>query len=297
MGCTTSGVARVLLRRAQIAPGLDVTTLDSGFGVGLAAGSMEAVGLRLEGSGLRVAETVRVKTSSVVNHVAAVPGPADEGAGLDVRADQGDARTVAIADPRHAFRVVTHDGAISALVDDARGSRAHLVWAVPTPRPVSTNGVPAVSLSEAVRAIGRDDGGAVVALRRPGALWVGVMDAKLAAAGPMVTLARKGATVGTPSLSTWGGGGAVAWAERPAGERDWSVVVATLRPTARPVRDGSATFASSARASRLHSPSSPTAICSSPTRRARPARTVSSRSAWIAPSRPAPSRSWCRPSR
>lgn len=78
-----------------------------------------------------------------------------------------------------------------------------------------------------VRAAAREDGGAVIVLRRPSALWLGLIDGRFAAEGPLVALTRPGAVVGMPSVTPWGRGGAVAWAERPAGDHDWLVMVAS----------------------------------------------------------------------
>ncbi|MBX3220118.1 MAG: hypothetical protein KF795_06325 [Labilithrix sp.] len=274
-GCAASGDARVLAPRAQIGPGLDVTVLETGFGVALASGRTEAVGLRVEGSGLRVAETVRVKSPSLVSHAVVESGREDDADSLDVRVDEGEVRTVAGGGDAPAFRVVARGGSIMALLDDLRGVRVRNIWPLPggvhvetarvaAPRAAAPAGpavrAPAATVAaksaspyrpsgvakaveaprpparvfvqapEVVRAAARDDGGAVIALRRPSMFYLGVTDASLAPAGPLVSLTRKGATVGTPSVAPWGGGGAVAWAERAAGEREWSIVVAGFTP-------------------------------------------------------------------
>jgi hypothetical protein len=80
-----------------------------------------------------------------------------------------------------------------------------------------------------LRAAAREDGGAVVALRRPSALWLGLVDAHLSAEGPLVALTRAGAVIGMPSVAPSGTGGAVAWAEKAAGEREWIVMVASFQ--------------------------------------------------------------------
>lgn len=280
-GCAASGGARVLAPRAQIGPGLEVTVLETGFGVALASGSKEALGLRVEGSGLRVAETVRVKSPSLVSHAVVESAGEDESENLDVRVDEGEIRTVAGGGDGPGFRVVARGGAITALLDDLRGVRARHLWPLPgawsarvaaspaaraaassavraaptsarAPSPIAPSAkrspyrpagvgrgsdaprpaAPAIAYAaaEVVRAAARDDGGAVVALRRPSTLYLGVADGSLTPAGPLVSLARKGATVGTPSVAPWGGGGAVAWAERAAGEREWSIAVAGFTP-------------------------------------------------------------------
>lgn len=266
-GCAASGDARVLAPRAQIGPGLDVTVLETGFGVALASGSREAVGIRVEGSGLRIAETVRVKAPTLVSHAVVESGLEEDSDSLDVRVDADDARTITSAGEAPAFRIVARGGSILALVvDDLRGVRARTIWPLPgggpvarapalvgsprpptapksnpyrppgfsklsdAPRPPTASPRQVALGPELVRAIGRDDGGAVVALRRPSMLYVGVTDASLAPAGPLLALSRKGATVGTPTVAPWGGGGAIAWAEREAGEREWSIIVAAFAP-------------------------------------------------------------------
>ena len=130
-GCATSGGARVLAPRAQIGPGLDVTVLETGFGVALASGTREAVGLRVEGSGLRIAETVRVKSPSLVSHAVVESGGDDDSEALDVRVDEGEVRTVAGGGDGLGFRIVARGGAITALLDDLRGARARTLWALP----------------------------------------------------------------------------------------------------------------------------------------------------------------------
>ncbi len=264
-GCTTTGAARSLATRAQIGPGLEVSVLDTGFGLALASGTTEAVGLRIEGSWLRVAETVRVKASTLVSHVA-VDGREDEGGdGFDIRIDSDDARTVVGSSESPTFRVVARGGYIMAIFDDPNRMAIRNIWPVPgilpptrtaalTPpaspyrppgflpakdaaaarKPIASAPAapihPYIYASETVRAVGRDDGGVVIALRRPSSLWLGVTDSALAPAGAMVNIRRNNATVGTPAITQWGGGGAVAWAERAAGEREWSVVVAGFTP-------------------------------------------------------------------
>ena len=257
-GCAASGDPRVLASRAQIGPGLDVSVLETGFGLALAAGTREAVGLRIEGSGLRVAETVRVKAPSVVSHAVVEAGREDESDSLDVRVDADEARTVVGGAEAPAFRIVARGDSIMALLDDLRGVRVRNIWSLPGARTAAAPARAAASskpspyrppgfsrigdpprapvapapaqVAEVVRAVARDDGGAVIALRRPSTLWLGVTDASLAPAGPLVSLARKGATVGSPAVAPWGGGGAVAWAERSAGEREWTIVVAGFAP-------------------------------------------------------------------
>jgi hypothetical protein len=232
-GCLSSTGTRVIMRRALLGPGLDITPLDTGFGLGLAGATTEAVGLRLDGTGVRVAETLRVKTPSMVAHVAPLASGEDEAEGFDVRVDQSDLRTVVIEGGAKTVRLAAQDGAISALWDDAKGPRARFLWAVPTPRSATARSTPHGAspkpISEIVRGAARDDGGAVLALRRSTGLWLGVVDGTFAPAGPLVSLPRSG-TLGTPAVAAWGGGGAVAWAERAPGERSFSIMAATFVP-------------------------------------------------------------------
>lgn len=84
-----------------------------------------------------------------------------------------------------------------------------------------------------LRVAAREAGGAIVALRRPSALWLGLVDAEHAAEGPLLAMTRPGAVLGTPSVAAHEGGGVVAWAERQAGEREWMVMVATFSGSGR----------------------------------------------------------------
>jgi hypothetical protein len=221
------GASRLVASRAQIAAGLDVAALDSGFAVGLASTPREATGLRLGGVGMRVLETLRVKAPASVAHVAVDQGRDDDADAMDIRYDQGDVRTVAGFRTSDPFRLIHRQGAISAVLDESTGhSTVKPLWVVPPSRPLA----PAKPVADVLRAAARDDGGAVVALRRASTLWVGVVDATIAPAGPLVSIPRKTSSLGAPALATWGGGGAVAWAEKPLGEHDWVVVVASFSP-------------------------------------------------------------------
>ena len=210
-----------------------------------------------------------MKSPTLVSHAVVESGREEDSDSLDVRVDADDARTITGGGEAPAFRIVARGGSIMALLDDLRGVRVRNIWPLPgaarvasasasasvvlaprataapksnpyrppgfskvsdAPRPATTSPRPVAFGPELVRAVGRDDGGAVIALRRPSMFYLGVTDASLAPAGPLVALSRKGATVGTPSVAPWGGGGAVAWAEREAGEREWSIVVAGFTP-------------------------------------------------------------------
>jgi hypothetical protein len=219
----------------------------------------------VEGSGLRVAETIRVKTPMTVQHVTVDPSRDDDEA-LDVRLDTEDARTVFAGD-NPAFRVVARSGGVIAIPDERSGMRPRFLWPLPSaprpqaasPRPVAARpeaaparfwplepsvyvppgaarpvrlsvAPPAPLLLEVVRVAPRDDGGAVVAIRRPATLFVGLVDGSLTPAGPLVTIFRKGATFGAPAVAQWRSGAVVAWAERAFGEREFDVVVASIAP-------------------------------------------------------------------
>ncbi|MBX3185387.1 MAG: hypothetical protein KF819_00165 [Labilithrix sp.] len=228
--CMTAGPSRVLAPAAHLAPGLNVNVLERGFGVGFAATPAEALGVKLDGAMLRVADRVRVRAPHAVRHVA-VDVMTDE---IDLRVDGDEGRTVVSDGAVAPFKIALGGGWIQSVADD--GKRRGL-WPLPggQARPakgfVNLGKTPkAIPIPTDVRAAARDDGGAVVAVRRPSVLWLGLVDAELGAEGVLVPLTRQGAALGMPSVAAWGGGGAVAWAERPAGGRDWTVVVASFAP-------------------------------------------------------------------
>lgn len=235
-GCTPVGPPRVLASRARLGPGLDVSVLDGAFGVGFAAAEREALGVRVERSSLRVAERVRVRASAEVRGVAVDAPAEDADEPVELRVDADGAAFVA-PDQGPPFRVAASGGWIVARRLDASATPRTL-WALPwaaPPRPargfarLGARKVPPPP-AEPVHVAARDDGGAVVALRRSSSLWVGAIEPSLAPAGPLAAIPRAGAAVGKPSVAPWGGGGAVAWAERAAGEREWSVAVAGFAP-------------------------------------------------------------------
>ncbi|HVH41127.1 MAG TPA: hypothetical protein VM925_02255 [Labilithrix sp.] len=229
-GCATSGASRLLASRAQIGAGLDVSVLGTGFGVAFASAPTEAIGLRVEGSSMRIAETVRSKAPLVVSRAVVDPASEDDDA-LAVRIDQADARTITPGGDRPAFRLVARGGAISALLDDEHGLRVRHVWPLPGARALGEAAAASVpSVPEVVRAASRDDGGIVIALRRPSAFWLGFADGWLAPVAPLATLSRPGLTVGTPAVVASGSGGVVTWAERASSGYDWSVAVAAFEP-------------------------------------------------------------------
>lgn len=171
----------------------------------------------MDGTPLRVAERMRVR-SGAVRHVA-VDGAADDD-GLALQVDADDARTL-VADGV-TLRLAVAGGAVQAATRGRDGTtRVVSLWPAPGARVAPF----------LVRAAAREQGGAVVALGRGSTLWVGLVDAQLAAEGPLVALPRAAAAVGAPAVAAWGGGGALAWAERTAGA-GYVVVVASLTSAA-----------------------------------------------------------------
>lgn len=282
--CATSGAPRVLAARAHLGPGLDVNALDGGFGVAFAASVDEALGVRLDGTPLRVAERMRVKAGTGVRHVTVDGARSDRGErgerddeAIELRIDGDDARTVVPDGDAPPFRVVMASGWLQAVV----AGKGKTLWPVPGSAGAKAGGVSAGAKAKAdaivgaieradarakagaakgnggatrtsdgfvrlggaapvrapairvaspdLRAARREDGGAVIALRAPSALWLGLVNAKLGADGPLVALSRPGALLGMPSVAPSGaGGGVVAWAERPAGDREWILMVASF---------------------------------------------------------------------
>lgn len=227
--CAANHGSRVVASRAQVGPGLEVTALETGFGIGIASSNQQAVGVRVEGSRLRVAETVRVKVPAAVQHVA-IDSREDESDGLDVHVDVDDARTIIGGGDAPPFRIVARGAQVLGLTEDGR--RSVPIWALPAvarTKPAAATAAASTS-GDVLRAAAREDGGAVVALRRPGALWLGVADSSLTPEGPLVPLARKATTLGTPAVAPLGGGGVVTWAERAPGAKEWSVHVSVFAP-------------------------------------------------------------------
>lgn len=222
-GCAATGAPRVLAARAELAPGLDVSAAGGGFGVGFAASAGEARGMWLDGSPLRVSDRFRLRSaagSARVRHVAVNAGHEEDA--LDVRVDADDARTVVPEGEAPAFRIAVAGDWVQA---STRGWGKAL-W--PAPGAGGTRPRRGTVAAPDVRAAAREDGGAVVALRRSPTLWLGLVDRHLAASGPLLALTRHPAAIGMPAVAPLGGGGVVAWAERPAGDRDWTIVVASF---------------------------------------------------------------------
>jgi len=127
------GMSRVLAAKAQVSTGARARRTRYGICRRTRDGPSEAVGLRLEGSRLRLAETVRVKSATLVHHVAVEPR--DEEGDLDVRIDADDARTVIGAGDAPPFRIVARGAHVLGLVDDPHGVRPHPLWPLPPAQP------------------------------------------------------------------------------------------------------------------------------------------------------------------
>lgn len=203
-GCRVQDLSRVIAARAELGPALDATALESGFGIGLVSKSHEATGIRLEASTLRTAETVKVRSTGPVTRVDVDKGDSEDDR-LEVRIDGNDTKTLSPTQ-----KIVAVKGGVFST--DASGT-PKLLWAIPGVVPKTT---------ETVRAINREDGSTLVALRRAGVMWIGVTGE-----GAIVPVVRDKKTLGTPTLAPVAGGGLVAWAERgPSGP--FSVVVAQV---------------------------------------------------------------------
>jgi hypothetical protein len=248
----------VLATRAHLPPGLDVSVIGAGFGVGFASSTEDALGLRLhvDDLPLRVADRVRVRgrLGTRMRHVVAVSAPGhrtegkddgagDEDDGLDVRVDGDDARTVAPRGDAPFLRIAVVGGWIQVRTDAKAAART--LW--PVPGGAASGKARVDAGASDLRVAARDEGGAVIAIRRPSAMWLGVVGRELSAEGPLVALTRPGALLGTPAVAPADGGGVVAWAERPAGEPEWVVMVATfaggpegrrVAPVLRPIAAG-----------------------------------------------------------
>lgn len=241
-GCATAGPPRMLASRAHIPSGIDVSAFESGFGIGFASGPTDAVGLRIDGSLAREADRVRVKTAGgVVKHVAVDPAREDGDGELDVRVDGEDGRTVVIDGEMGAVKLRV----VGDRLRVAGGGKERGTWLVPgavvapPPAPALRGKSPSALRSAPlrasvfvppvdVRAAARESGGLVVVMRRGSTMWIGLLDHELVPEGPLVAIGRSGVTTGMPAVSAYGGGAAIAWAERKIGDKDWNVVVATI---------------------------------------------------------------------
>lgn len=213
--CVVTGPPRLVAPRGELKPGLDVVASGTGFVVSLVATPNEAWAVRLEGSRLRGAESVHVRSAAPIRHVAA-----HDGESLDVRLDTDAARTVVGDADGTSFRLVPVGSSLVARADEA----VHPLWLLPGADPArKTPGT-----VDVLRAAPRDDGGAVVAMKKGSTLHLGIVHASFATAGPLATITSAGATMGTPAVAARGSGGVVAWAERAPGAHDYHVMVATF---------------------------------------------------------------------
>lgn len=212
--CIATAAPRFVAPRARIDVGLDVSSTTTGFVVALAPTSDEASSVRLEGSSLRSAESLRVRPNTVtpIRHVVA----RDVDGALDVHADVDDSRFVMTESDSPPFRIALAGSHLVARTSE----RTHGLWSLPL--------LPRDHRIDALRVAPRDDGGAVVVVKRGNALYLGLVNGALASLGPLQVITRPNAALGTPFVVANGGGAAVAWAERANGAREWTVMVASL---------------------------------------------------------------------
>jgi hypothetical protein len=217
--CVVTAPPRFVAPRALINPGLDVSSTATGFVVALASASDEASAIRLEGSLLRAAENVRLRPNHhgpirrVVARDVDIDGTTSS---LDVRADNDDARTVVPEGDGAAYRIALAGTYLVARTAE----RTHALWPLPLP--------PKDRRIDALRVAPRDDGGAVVVVKRGNVFYLGLVNGALAPTGPLQIITRANATLGTPFVVANGGGAAIAWAERVNGAREWTVMVASM---------------------------------------------------------------------
>ncbi len=116
-GCVASGPPRIVARRGELKPGLDVVSSGTGFVVSLAATANEAWAVRLEGSRLRAAENVRVRSAAPIRHVIA-----RDAESLDVRIDTDGGRTIVRDGGAPPLRLVPAAGTVVARAGDDGGA-------------------------------------------------------------------------------------------------------------------------------------------------------------------------------
>lgn len=212
--CIATAPPRFVAPRARIDVGLDVSSTPTGFVVAFAATSDEASSVRLEGTTLRAAESLRVRPNAAapIRHVIA----RDVDGALEVHAGVDESRLVVTETDSPPFRIALAGAYLVARTPD----RTHSLWSLPLP--------PKDRHVDALRVAPRDDGGAVVVVKRGNTLYLGLVNGALSTMGPLQIITRPNAALGTPFVVANGGGAAVAWAERANGARDWTVMVASL---------------------------------------------------------------------
>lgn len=219
--CIATAPPRFVAPRALVNPGLDVSTTSTGFVVAFASASDEASAVRLEGTTLRAAENVRLRAnagaSAPIRRVVARDVDGDDvAATIALHADTDDARSVLPEGDSAPFRIAVAGPYVVARTHD----RTHSLWSLPLP--------PKDRRIDALRVAPRDDGGAVVVIKRANTFYLGLVNGGFAPTGPLQTITRANASLGTPFVVANGGGAALAWAERPIGAREWTVMVASM---------------------------------------------------------------------
>lgn len=212
--CIATAPPRFVAPRARIDVGLDVSSTTTGFVVALAPTSNEATAVRLEGSWLRAAESLRVHANAGAPIRGVVARDVD--GALDVHADVDGSRFVVTEPESPPFRIALAGTYLVVRTPE----RTHSLW----PFPIRADAL----RPDALRAAPRDDGGAVVVAKRADTLYVGLVNGALASMGPLQVITRPNAALGTPFVVANGGGAAIAWAERANGAREWTVMVASL---------------------------------------------------------------------
>ena len=212
--CGATGPSRVLSARAQIGAGVDLSVGESSFAVGYADGPRAAAGVLVAATTLKISDRVRTAVAGAVHRVS-IESREDEEESLLVHADPVSSITTNggwISSGRHALWPVP--GAVTTTFTRI-GSKSRAITYTPPP--------------DAIRTAPREDGGSVVAVKKGTSLWVGFVDGESEPVAPLVSVVRTG-SIGTPAIVAWGGGAAMAWAERPAGAREYDIVVAALAP-------------------------------------------------------------------
>jgi hypothetical protein len=225
-GACAAAPPRMIATSAWLGKGADLSVVDGGFGVGFVAGEGAVDGVRLLGPSLHVGEHVREPHRAWVRRVETTDG---EGDALVLRSESDDSRPIATA--AGTFRIAAGGGWLLAIPEGTSGEHARVLWALPWTPSSRVGKRPNVAAPESLRVARTADGGAVVALKRPGVVWVGAVGPDLSARGPLVPLARQSTAIGTPALAATHDGGVVAWAEHEAGSADWQIMLASFSAT------------------------------------------------------------------
>lgn len=221
--CTVSGEPKLVAPRAMAGAAIEARASSSGLALGFAASSRDAVATLLDPSTLAPATTFRTKAGGDVKRVT----PFQNGTKLSALVDfdrKGDRiasrRSVATSP---LVDVGVADGAL-AWAPHGRDSSAKL-FALDGDAPV-----------EALRAIPLAGGqGVAVTFRRESAIRIGAArgEQTLEADGELSKidgLGQGAGTLGSPAIASSGDRIVVAWADREATDREWTVRWTTVKP-------------------------------------------------------------------